>query len=30
VDALQTLWKYGKRRGFASDWSAWHRHCDEL
>jgi acetolactate synthase I/II/III large subunit len=29
-DALLTLLDYGKRKGFKRDWSAWHRHCDEL
>jgi acetolactate synthase I/II/III large subunit len=29
-DALQGLLEYGKRMGFSRDWSAWHRHCDEL
>ena len=29
-DALQTLLDYGRRIGFKRDWSAWHRHCDEL
>ncbi len=29
-DALQTLLDYGRRMGFKRDWSAWHRHCDEL
>src|ERR1700734_1173461 len=29
-DALLTLRDYGKRKGFKRDWSAWHRHCDEL
>ena len=29
-DALQTLLEYGRRIGFKRDWSAWHRHCDEL
>jgi acetolactate synthase I/II/III large subunit len=28
--ALRGLLDYGKRRGFERDWSAWHRHCDEL
>jgi acetolactate synthase-1/2/3 large subunit len=29
-DALQSLLDYGRRKGFKRDWSAWHRHCDEL
>jgi len=29
-DALLSLLDYGKRKGFKRDWSAWHRHCDEL
>ncbi len=29
-DALRTLMEYGKAQDFAQDWSAWHRHCDEL
>jgi acetolactate synthase-1/2/3 large subunit len=29
-DALQTLLDYGRRMGFKREWSAWHRHCDEL
>ncbi len=29
-DALLGLMDYGKRKGFRRDWSAWHRHCDEL
>src|SRR6202022_4635751 len=29
-DALLGLMDYGKRKGFTRDWSAWHRHCDEL
>jgi acetolactate synthase-1/2/3 large subunit len=29
-DALLGLLDYGKRKGFRRDWSAWHRHCDEL
>src|SRR5271167_2576273 len=29
-DALLGLLDYGKRKGFQRDWSAWHRHCDEL
>jgi acetolactate synthase-1/2/3 large subunit len=27
---LLGLLDYGKRKGFKRDWSAWHRHCDEL
>ncbi len=30
ADALRGLLDYGKRKGFKRDWSAWHRHCDEL
>ena len=30
ADALRGSLEYGKRRGFKRDWSAWHRHCDEL
>src|ERR1700722_15852129 len=30
TDALQALLDYGRRTGFKRDWSAWHRHCDEL
>ena len=30
ADALQTLLEYGKRRGFANDWSAWLTYCDQL
>ncbi len=30
ADAILTLLEYGKARGFRRDWSAWHRHCDEL
>jgi acetolactate synthase-1/2/3 large subunit len=30
ADALRGLLEYGKRKGFKRDWSAWHRHCDEL
>ncbi|HTD74698.1 MAG TPA: biosynthetic-type acetolactate synthase large subunit [Steroidobacteraceae bacterium] len=30
TDALRGLLDYGKRQGFKRDWSAWHRHCDEL
>jgi acetolactate synthase I/II/III large subunit len=29
-DALRALIDYGKAKGFARDWSSWHRHCDEL
>jgi len=29
-DAILGLLDYGKRTGFKRDWSAWHRHCDEL
>src|ERR1700691_4274899 len=29
-EALQSLLDYGKRKGFKRDWSAWHRHCDDL
>jgi acetolactate synthase I/II/III large subunit len=29
-DALLSLLDYGKRKGFKRDWSAWHRHCDQL
>jgi acetolactate synthase-1/2/3 large subunit len=29
-DALLALLDYAKRTGFKRDWSAWHRHCDEL
>ncbi len=29
-DALRALIDYGKARHFKQDWSAWHRHCDEL
>ena len=29
-EALLTLLDYAKRTGFKRDWSAWHRHCDEL
>jgi acetolactate synthase-1/2/3 large subunit len=29
-EALLGLMDYGKRKGFKRDWSAWHRHCDEL
>ena len=28
--ALSALLDYGRRVGFRSDWSAWHRHCAEL
>jgi acetolactate synthase-1/2/3 large subunit len=30
TDALRTLLDYGERNGFRRDWSAWHRHCDQL
>jgi acetolactate synthase I/II/III large subunit len=30
ADALLGLLQYGKEKGFRRDWSAWHRHCDEL
>ncbi|HEX3602955.1 MAG TPA: biosynthetic-type acetolactate synthase large subunit [Steroidobacteraceae bacterium] len=30
ADALRELLDYGRREGFARDWSAWHRHCGEL
>jgi acetolactate synthase I/II/III large subunit len=30
AEALLTLLDYGKRTGFNRDWSAWHRHCNEL
>jgi acetolactate synthase-1/2/3 large subunit len=30
AEALQTLLDYGRRSGFACDWSDWHRHCSEL
>jgi acetolactate synthase-1/2/3 large subunit len=30
ADALLGLLHYGKEKGFRRDWSAWHRHCDEL
>src|SRR5580658_2648553 len=30
ADALRALMDYGKETGFRRDWSAWHRHCDEL
>jgi acetolactate synthase-1/2/3 large subunit len=30
ADALLVLLDYGKAKGFRRDWSAWHRHCDEL
>jgi acetolactate synthase-1/2/3 large subunit len=30
ADALRGLLEYGKRQGFKRDWSAWHRHCDQL
>ncbi|MEO7205767.1 MAG: biosynthetic-type acetolactate synthase large subunit [Steroidobacteraceae bacterium] len=29
-DALRALMDYGKAQDFKRDWSAWHRHCDEL
>ncbi len=29
-DALRALLDYGRARDFKQDWSAWHRHCDEL
>jgi acetolactate synthase-1/2/3 large subunit len=29
-EALLTLTDYGRRKGFARDWSAWHRHCEAL
>jgi acetolactate synthase-1/2/3 large subunit len=29
-DALRALLDYGKARDFKRDWSAWHRHCNEL
>jgi acetolactate synthase I/II/III large subunit len=29
-DALLSLLDYGKLKGFKRDWSAWHRHCDDL
>jgi acetolactate synthase-1/2/3 large subunit len=29
-EALQSLLDYGKHKGFKRDWSAWHRHCDDL
>jgi acetolactate synthase-1/2/3 large subunit len=29
-EALLALLDYAKRTGFKRDWSAWHRHCDEL
>jgi acetolactate synthase-1/2/3 large subunit len=29
-DALRALMDYGKASDFKRDWSAWHRHCDEL
>ena len=28
--ALRVLTDYGKARNFKRDWSAWHRHCNEL
>jgi len=30
ADALRGLLEYGNRTGFKRDWSAWHRHCDQL
>jgi acetolactate synthase I/II/III large subunit len=30
AEALLTLLDYGRRTGFKRDWSAWHRHCNEL
>jgi len=30
ADALLRLLEYGKGEGFRRDWSAWHRHCEEL
>ena len=29
-EALSALLAYGRRVGFRCDWSAWHRHCEEL
>jgi acetolactate synthase I/II/III large subunit len=29
-DALMALTEHAKRAGFSRDWSAWHRHCEEL
>jgi acetolactate synthase-1/2/3 large subunit len=29
-DALRALMDYGKAQDFKRDWSAWHRHCNEL
>jgi acetolactate synthase I/II/III large subunit len=29
-DALRALMDYGKAHDFKRDWSAWHRHCNEL
>jgi acetolactate synthase-1/2/3 large subunit len=29
-EALRVLTDYGKARNFKRDWSAWHRHCNEL
>jgi acetolactate synthase-1/2/3 large subunit len=29
-EALRALLDYGKAQKFKRDWSAWHRHCDEL
>ncbi len=30
TEALLDLLDYAKRKDFQRDWSAWHRHCDEL
>ena len=30
TDALRALMDYGKANDFKRDWSAWHRHCNEL
>jgi acetolactate synthase-1/2/3 large subunit len=30
TDALLALLEHAKRKGFRRDWSAWHRHCEEL
>jgi acetolactate synthase-1/2/3 large subunit len=30
ADALLGLLDYGKKKAFRRDWSAWHRHCDDL
>src|ERR1700761_2627460 len=30
ADALHGLLDHGKRNGFKRDWSAWHRHCEQL